>query len=410
MVPQIPRLLTLIASLALAGTGGSAENWLQWRGPRMDGTSQEKNVPVQWGATSNILWKTAVPGLGHASPIVWGDRIFTVTCEPEKESRALLCFDANTGVLRWQTVVMSSMLEAKHGLNSHASSTPATDGQLVFSAFLDRSDMVVSAHDFAGRQRWQVRPGIFSSKHGFCSSPIVFKDKVILNGDHDGDGYLVALDRQTGKTLWKVDRPNKTRSYCAPAIFEIGGRTQMVLSGTKCVTSYDPNDGKLHWIIDGPTEQYVASLVYSRKANLVFMTAGFPEYHILAIDPTGQGNVTQTHVKWRTTKGAVYVPSPIVEGDYFLVTSEAGVAHCFEAATGKILWQERQGVAHASLVSAAGLVYFTNDEGVTHVVKPGSEYSLVARNELGEKVFASPALGNGRVYVRGFKNLYAIGQ
>jgi outer membrane protein assembly factor BamB len=336
--------------------------------------------------------------------------VFTVTCLPDTQARALLCVDADTGKLLWQSPVLTAPLEAKHTLNSHASSTPATDGKLVFTAFLDQRDLVVSAHDFSGRQQWQMRPGTFSSRHGFCSSPILHADKVIVNGDHDGDGYLVALDRQTGKTLWKVDRPNKTRSYCAPAIFEIGGRTQMLMSGSKCVTSYDPNNGKLHWIIDGPTEQFVASLVYSPKANLAFITAGYPEYHILAIDPTGSGNVTQTHIKWRTTKGAVYVPSPIVAGDYFLVVSEGGVAHCFEAATGKIAWQERLGVHHASLVSAGGLVYFLNDDGVMNVIKPGPEYKLVARSELKEKMYASPAISNGRMYLRGFANLYGLGK
>jgi hypothetical protein len=210
--------------------------------------------------------------------------------------------------------------------------------------------------------------------------------------------------------LWKVDRPNKTRSYCPPAIFEIGGRAQMVLSGSKCVTSYDPNNGKLHWIIDGPTEQFVASMVYSKNADLLFITAGFPEYHTLAINPHGSGNVTRTHIKWRTIKGAVYVPSPIVEGDYFLIISEGGVAHCFEAASGKILWQERFGTHHASLVSAGGLVYFLNDNGVMNVVKPGAEFKLVARSELGEQMYASPAISQGRIYLRGFQNLYCLGK
>lgn len=184
---MIPKLLHCAALCALALSAipaSSAENWPQWRGPRMDGTSRETDLPAYWSGASNVLWKTEVPGLGHASPIVWDDEIFTVTCEPDKESRLLLCFDARSGKLQWQTEVLHSMLEAKHGLNSHASSTPATDGRLVFTAFLDRDEMVVSAHDFKGRQHWQVRPGVFSSRHGFCSSPILFKDKVILNGDH----------------------------------------------------------------------------------------------------------------------------------------------------------------------------------------------------------------------------------
>jgi outer membrane protein assembly factor BamB len=306
--------------------------------------------------------------------------------------------------------VVRSPLEGKHPLNSHASSTPATDGQLIYVAFLDQKEMVVAAYDFSGEQKWLVRPGPFASKHGFCSSPVLYKDKVIVNGDHDGDSYLVALSRLDGKTLWKTPRENQTRSYCVPIIRELAGRTQMVLSGDKCVASYDPNNGRRHWIIDGPTEQYVASLVYSERADLLFMTGGFPDHHLLAIKPDGLGNVTRSKIAWRTNKGVAYVPSPIVEGDYLLIVSDSGVAHCFEAATGKLFWQERLGEHHASLVSAQGLVYFLNDEGVMNVVRPGASFERVATNGLGEKTFASPAISHGQLFLRGDKSLFCIGR
>jgi outer membrane protein assembly factor BamB len=183
----------------------------------------------------------------------------------------------------------------------------------------------------------------------------------------------------------------------------------MVLSGDKSVASYDPNNGSRHWIIDGPTEQFVASPVYSAKEDLLLITGGFPDHHILAIKPNGHGNVTKTHIVWRTNRGVAYVPSPIVEGDYFLVVSDSGVAHCFEAKTGRLFWQERLGEHHASLVSAHGLVYFLSDEGVTTVVKPGPEFNSVARNELGERCFASPAISDGQILIRGDKTLFCIG-
>ncbi|PYI84774.1 MAG: serine/threonine protein kinase [Verrucomicrobia bacterium] len=395
--------------LACFATFAHAENWPCWRGPQLDGTSQEKDVPVHWSPTRNILWKSALPGSGHASPIVWEDRIFTVTALLENQERALLCLDRKSGKMLWQQIVVSSPLEHKHTLNSFASSTPATDGQLVYVAFLDHHEMVAAAYDFDGKQRWLVRPGPFASMHGFCSSPILFEDKVIVNGDHDGDSYLVALDRATGRTLWKTPRENHTRSYCAPLIRDIAGRTQMVLTGDKCVASYDPNDGKLHWIIDGPTEQFVASPVHSARTGLLYITGGYPDHHILAIKPDGDGNVTRTHIVWRTTKGVAYVPSPIIEGDYFLIVSDAGVAHCFEAATGKILWAERLGEQHASLLSANGLVYFLNDNGAMNVIKPGPEFARVAQNEIGEKCFASPAVSQGQLFIRGDKHLFCIG-
>jgi outer membrane protein assembly factor BamB len=394
--------------LLLSASRAAAENWPCWRGPRLDGTSVESNLPVRWDST-NVLWKTALPGQGHASPIVWADRLFTVAVQPEDQSRRLLCLDRGSGKLLWQQSVLVSPLEKKHSLNSHASSTPATDGSLVYVAFLDRREMVVAAYDFSGAQKWLVRPGTFASMHGFCSSPILFEDLVIVNGDHDGDSYLVALDRRTGATRWKTPRENKTRSYCVPLIRDLAGRTQMILSGDKCVASYDPRNGQRHWIIDGPTEQFVASIVYNDRAGLLFVTGGFPDHHILAVKPDGTGNITRSDkIVWRTNRGVSYVPSPIAEGNYFLVVSDSGVAHCFEATTGRLAWQERMGEHHASLVSAGGLVYFLNDNGATHVVRPGPAYELVAKNELGEKTFASPAISAGRLFIRGDKHLFCL--
>ena len=322
----------------------------------------------------------------------------------------MLCLDRKTGNVNWRKTVLTAFLEHKHSLNSFASSTPATDGKLVFVAFLDRDQMFVAAYDFDGNQRWAVRPGPFASMHGFCSSPILYEDKVILNGDHDGDSYLVALNCADGSIVWKTPRENHTRSYCAPLIHEMAGRPQMVLSGDKCVASYDPASGKLIWLIDGPTEQFVASPVYQQQSGLVLITGGFPDHHILAIRPNGTGNVTRTHIVWRTTQGAAYVPSPIIEGDYFLVVSDSGVAHCFKARTGQLAWKERLGEEHASLVSAQGLVYFLNDKGLMNVVKVGPQFERVAQNDIGEKCFASPAISNGQIFLRGESHLFCIGR
>jgi outer membrane protein assembly factor BamB len=386
-----------------------AENWPQWRGPRMDGTSLDQGFPEKLDKKS-VAWRMELPGQGHASPIVWDDRLFTVALLPEKEERVLLCVDRNLGKVLWQSTVLKSPLEGKHRLNSHASSTPATDGERVFTAFLDGDTVVVSAHDFSGKQVWQVRPGVFASKHGFCSSPILHEDKVIVNCDHDGPGYIVALSRADGRQIWRIERPNQTRSYCVPMIREMDGRVQMVLSGTKCVTSYDPKNGRLLWMIDGPTEQFVASLVHDQKSNHLLMTGGFPEHHILAIKPNGVGNVTDTHIIWRTNKGVSYVPSPICENGWFLIVSDSGIAHCFDAKTGDIAWEERMKEHHASLVSAEGRVWFINDFGTLRLIKPSKDYELVAETELEEKIFASPAMSEGQIFVRGEKSLICLGK
>ena len=392
----------------LAFSGAAlAENWPGWRGPRGDGTSHEKNVPVTWSAAQNVVWKVPIPGKGHASPIVWGRHIFVVTASKEKKQRILLCLDRKDGKIRWQRKVLEAPLERINRLNSFASSTPATDGERVYVSFLDRDKMFVAAYDFDGNKVWEVRPGVFASMHGYCSSPVIWKDKLIVNGDHDGPSYIVAISRATGQTIWKTPRPNKTRSYCTPIIRQIDGRNQMVLSGTMCVASYDPDTGEQHWIIDGPTEQYVASLVYN--GELLFMTCGFPDHFLQAILPDGQGNVTKTHVLWQKDRDCSYVPSPIAFGPYFLVVADNGVATCFEANTGKSCWRERLGPHYsASLVSANGLVYFLSDKGVMTVVKPGEELDIVARNELGENTYASPAISDGQIFLRGAEHLYCI--
>lgn len=398
-----------------------AEDWPGWRGPRGDGSSEETNLPIEWDGASgkNIAWKIETPGGGHSSPIVWGDKLFLTGCVTETEERILSCFDKRTGEKLWQQTVLKSPLEKKHDLNSYSSGTPATDGKLVFVTFLapefssnkERTpgEMVVAAYDFTGQQKWLVRPGRFASVHGYCSSPVLFENLVIVNGDHDGDSYIVALNKENGEEVWKFPRKYKTRSYCTPIIREIDGRTQMIFSGSKCVTSLDPRTGKEHWSIEGPTEQFVASLVYNGK--LLFLTAGFPARHMLAIKPDGSGDVTETHIAWRTQKGASYVPSPIAVGNYFLVTSDDGIGSCFDADSGDRHWMQRLGKHYSSSpITSNGLVYFTADDGVTKLVRPSEKLEIVQENALGESIYASPAASDDKLYLRGEKHLFCIAQ
>jgi outer membrane protein assembly factor BamB len=400
---------TLIAYFLFAATYAAlAEDWPGWRGPRGDGTSLEKNIPTRCDA-EHMLWKTPVPGTGHSSPIVCGDRVFTLTALPDKEDRLLLCFDRNTGAMLWQHTVLHAAMENKNNENSFASGTPATDGEKIYVSFLDGNDVVVAAHDFSGKQIWQVRPGTFSSPHGYSCSPVLFQDKVIINADSKGNAFLAALSRADGKTVWKIPQ-NHTLSYSTPLICQAAGRTQMFHCGGKSVAGHDPSDGSRLWFVDGPSDEFVASPVYNARTGLLFASSSYPKQILLAINPDGRGNVSDTHVAWRSAEGGPYVPSPITLGDYLLTVSNKGVAFCFQAATGKILWQEKLGKHHASPVSAQGLVYFLNDEGVMNVVKPGQDFVLVERSELGEKPYASPAISQGQLFLRGDKHLFCFGQ
>lgn len=405
-----------------------AENWPGWRGPRGDGVSLEQNVPTHWNGLTgeNIAWKVETAGEGIASPIVWEDRVFLVSCKLETQERILSCLDRKTGRTLWNRTVLTCPLESKHLQNSHASSTPATDGELVYVTFLEVDGstipapnvgrprditpgrMVAAAYDFDGNQKWITRPGEFISAHGFCSSPVLFENLVIINGDHDGDSYIVALDRETGESVWKTPRVHKTRSYVTPLIRDIGGRTQLVFSGSKRIVSLNPRDGSFHWYVEGPTEQFVASMVYD--SGLFYMTCGFPTYHVMAIRPDGAGDVTDTHIAWHSTNARCYVPSPVIAGDYLLVADDRGTANCFDKRTGERVWQDRVGRHfHASLVTAGGLVYFVDDDGLTKVVKPAKTLQVVAENPLGEFCSASPAISHGQLFLRGEKHLFCIG-
>lgn len=405
----LPAVL-LICTLELCGVAG-AENWPGWRGPRGDGTCLEKDVPTNWDVAANAVWKTAVPGAGHASAIIWGDRIFTVTSLPEKRQRLLVCFDRATGKLLWQKTVVEGPLEKLHPENTHASGTPATDGRRVFVTFRVGDEIVVAAHDLVdGRQLWLVRPGTHVGEWGFSNEPVLFKDKVIVDGDSKGDSFLIALSQENGRTLWRVDRTHRGISYSAPFIREMAGRVQLIQCGDRCVTSFDPDSGSELWTVDGPSQEFCATPFFDAKTGLVFISSSWPKSELLAIRPDGAGNVTQSHVVWRDTKGSPYIPSLIVAGDFLLSVNSSGTAFCYEAATGKVHWREKLGRHHASPVLINGLVYFINDDGQVNVIRPGTKFDRVAKYEMGEPCYASPAISDGQVFLRGFQHLFCIGK
>ena len=405
------RSTILLCLLSLLANAVTAENWPCWRGPRGDGTSLEKDVPTLWSGSNNIAWKAAVPGEGHSSPIIWNERIFLTTALKETQERVLLCFERGNGNMLWQQTVIRSPLEPKNNENSFASATPATDGERVYVTFLDGDEVVVVAYDFSGKQLWLHRPGRFKSQWGFSHTPVLFEDKVIVVCYSKGENFVVALNRTDGRITWKTPCENPTQSYSPPLIRKMAGRFQIIAPGNKAVTSYDPQTGKVLWVVEGPSDDSVVTPVYLEKADLVLSCSSWPNKVLVAIKPDGEGNVTSTKVVWKTSEGAPYVPSPIGVGDWFFTSAYAGkAAHCYEAATGKILWKEPMGLHHASPVSANGLIYFLNDDGVTHVVKAGPSFELVARNELGEKTYASPAVSGGQIFLRSFRHLYCIGR
>ena len=419
-------IVAAVVVLALS-VSANAENWPGWRGPRGDGTSVSTNAPMTWdGETGeNIKWKVKIPGTGHASPIIYEDRVFVAGCLPDTQERVVYCVNRDNGKVLWQRTVVKSRLEKKHSLNSFASGTPATDGETVVVSFLKVSDkeitapnvgsnrliypgkIIVAAFDFDGNEKWKVDAGEFISAHGYSSCPVFYKDLVILNGDHDGKSYILALNKHTGKVVWNVPRRYGIRSYVTPIIRDIDGRTQMVFSGSKHIISLDPETGEEHWVIEGPTEQFVASMVYD--GSKFYMCAGFPTYHVMAIDGTGNGDVTESAIKWHVNNVRCYVPSPVVIGDYLIVADDRGTANCFDTKTGERHWQDRLGNHFsASLLAVNGLAYMLADDGTMKIVKPGATLEVVAENKLHEFCYASPAIAGNELFIRGEEHLYCI--
>jgi outer membrane protein assembly factor BamB len=398
--------LWMVSSLSLT----QAQNWPNWRGSNGDGTSIETNLPTEWDSIKNVIWKTPVPGIGHSSPIIWEDKLFITSALPETNEKLLLCYDCKSGHLVWQKTVLKSAFENKHNHNSYASGTPATDGSLIYLSFLDGEDVIVAAYDFTGKQVWLQRPGKFSSPHGYSCSPALFEDKVFINGSSQGDPFVAALSKTDGRTIWKVSHQNETHSFSTPIFREMAGKIQMIFLGNQEVASYNPDDGSKYWFVNGPSIDFCASPVYNEKSGLVLISSAWPQRFLLAIKPDGSGDVTESHVVWRSSEGAYYVPSPVCTDDYLFTTMTNGRVHCFEIATGKILWVEDLGRQYSSAVIANGLVYMPNDDGVITVIKPGPTFEAISRNAIGERMNASPALSKGKIYLRGYKHLFCIGK
>lgn len=430
----------LVASFALAGGSGADSNWPQWRGPDSSGVSAATGVPLQWSDTQNVLWKTEIPGLGHSSPIVWGNRVFLTTAiegevvpgakapvhlvngkpwshpaatgADRKHTLKVLALDRDTGKILWdRTVYEGLMSDSRHGKASFASPTPVTDGDMVYAFFGTEG---VFAFDYKGKLKWKTAVGTITSVSvGIGTSPVLYKKLLILQCDtEDGEGsFIVALDKKSGKEVWR--QPRKVEiSWATPILVNTGKRDELITLGNQIIVAYNPLTGKELWTTKGLASNAVPSAVAGN--GLVYLPTGYPTKKVIAVRPGGAGDITASHVAWTYDKGVAYVASPILYGDYLYLVSDKGILTCLDAKTGELKYDNGRVPVPASfiasLVAVDGNILEFSEDGDTFVVKAGPAHEVVRTNSLGEPIYATPAIAAGRIFIRGKNHLHAIGK
>jgi outer membrane protein assembly factor BamB len=420
----------MLAALLLACDSAAAENWPAWRGPRADGSSLETGVPLRWGRQENIVWKTKLTGLGMSTPIVWGDRIFLtsqigrgiVEARSAKEvgvpendgapvTLLIQCYSASNGKLLWERRLEPVLpLPVVHPYHNLSTPSCVTDGERVYAWFGTGQILCLTLD---GAVQWQrniaAEHSPFSLSWGHASSPVLHGRLLYLQCDHEPVAYLLALEKETGKTVWKRDRGRDLRSYSTPLVIPVGNRFELLLNSSPRLDAFDAETGAPLWHADEfACRAPVPSPVLS--GGVVYTSRGFNSGPYMALRPGGRGDVTG-RMLWRVPTGAPYVSSPLVYRGLLYLAAETGVVRCVDPATGASVWVERMGGAFsASPIGAEGRVYLLNDAGKTLVLEAGARKPVIlTRNDLGEPCKASPAVAHGRIYIRTDSHLYCIG-
>jgi outer membrane protein assembly factor BamB len=434
---RISLALLIVSSLT---TVGSAANWPQWRGPDGSGISNEKNLPSEWTPTKNIKWKTPINGRGHSSPIVWGNRVFVTTAvegdlvpgakavkhtadgkeflHPDsvgadrKHQFKVIALNRESGKILWEAVAWEGTpYDNRHRKSSYAASTPATDGKMVYAFFGTEG---LYAYDFIGKLAWKAQLGNLATVGmGTGTSPILYDNLVIVQCDEDNGeaSFIVGLDKKTGKEVWRTPRKVQV-SWSTPLLVKTSMRSELITSGTESVISYDPATGKELWHHKCVESNAIPSPV--ANSDMVFLVAGFPAKIAMAIKLGGSGDLTgSASVPWKYAKGTAYVPSPILYGDYLYLTTDRGILTCIDAKTGEVKYEGGRipipATFTASPVAFEGKILMTSEDGDTFIVKAGPKHEVLGTNSIGEPVYASPAIADGRIFIRGERNLYSIG-
>jgi outer membrane protein assembly factor BamB len=434
------RCAALVVAILLVSTRALAENWPGWRGAARTGVSDETGLPLEWSENQGVRWKVALPGSGISNPIVWGERVFVTSSNGRNQDELhLLCLARDDGSEKWHLRLWGSAPTLHHPTKSSmASPSPVTDGEHVF-AFYGSGDVVCV--DFDGGLVWQrslaSEYGPFENRFAASSSPLLYRDLLLLQCDHYGPSYLLAIDKATGTNRWKTDRPNVWLSWSSPQLMpaataKAGGDSpvtspnrpralkakvfpastnageELLVCGSHRLDAYNPTTGEKLWTVGGMSRECVPTPVFGH--GLIFAATG-PNGQSLCIRPGGRGDVTGSHVVWSNPRGAPFVPSPILVGDRVYLVDDKGIATCLDATSGHMAWRKRFGGAFtASPVAGDGKLYFCDESGKTIVVAGDTnKYRELARNQLDEAIFASPAISQGRLFIRTAGHLYCIG-
>jgi outer membrane protein assembly factor BamB len=415
------RVLIAAVMSACAVAAVSADNWPQWRGPSLNGASAEKNLPVKWSATENIAWKLAVPSRTGATPIVWNDRIFlNVALQDAAGELELWCVDRLRGEVVWRRPLGGG--NHRQRKQNMSSPSPVTDGTHVW---VMTGTGILKAFDFAGKEIWtrdiQQDYGRFGLNWGYASSPLLFENALFVQVLHgmktDDPSYLLRIEKTSGKTVWKVERPTAAimespDAYTTPALLQYGGNTEVVVTGGDVVTGHDPATGKELWRSTGLNPQNIPSyrIVASPLIAGGLIIAPTRERPMLALKPGGKGDITASHRVWSFDFGPD-VPTPVSDGTLLYVVRDNGVVHALNLQTGAVVWgpeRLRPGTYSASPILGDGRIYITSEEGVTSVFGAGARFELLAENPVDEYTLSSVAISQGHLYLRTDKHLYAI--
>jgi len=398
---------------AAAVTAAVAGDWPQFRGPDGGGHADVAGLPLRWSDTENVAWKTPLEGLAWSSPIVVGDGIYLTTAVPEAAdvSLRLVRLDARTGAVDWSKPLFRQVGPAQiHKKNSHASPTPvAADGR-IYAHFGPHGTACTTLD---GETVWRTTLD-YAPTHGNGGSPALAGDVLVICCDGSDRQFVVGLDRRTGAEAWRTPRatkPKKGFSFATPLVIEVDGGRQAICPGSDAVFAYDPATGRELWRADYP-DGYSVTPRPASGAGLVFVSSGYDKPVLHAIDPTGRGDVTATHVRWRMDRGAPLTPSPLVVGDELYCVSDNGIATCVDARTGREHWRERLGGNYsASPLHADGRIYFQDENGTAVVVAAGTTFAEVGRNRLGDqdRTFASYAVVDRALLIRTESAVYRIG-